>query len=576
MIYRDISECYDKFVGQPSLAVDIETTGLSPWRDKIAVIQLATPAGDVLVDHVLHKGVSQSLRDVMDSTSEWITQNGTSFDLPYLAYNGFKMPEQHHDTLIAEKVLDTQMRKFQRNDLGSIQKRRLGTTTKMKIDHRTWQLPELTTEQIMYAAGDVVLMHKLRDKQLKLAVERNLSLHMQKEMELSLCLVEMRMNGWAIDLANLAALQEQLMRDAEHSIARVKLMAGKTFSPTSPNDMERFLCQKLKIQVPLTPKGNPSFNKAVLNELVPLNPIVGDILTWRAAKKRVDFYDPDWIDAYYIDGRIHPDLKPMNTETCRFSCKDPNMQQIPRNMRGMIGGEEGRLVVQADYGQIETRIAAFFSQDEALMEALDSEDLHTEMAIVCFNEPEPDSELRSLAKGITFGELYLGSAKTVQRTSRMQGRPPLPLEQCQAVINRLRSRFSTLHRWRLKQARSNRSVPTPVVLPWGAKRYIQPEFAYGPRLVNTKVQGAAAIGMKEGILEIFRRGLGEYISGSVHDEIVACSVPEMEAEDYAVELADAMRQGMVNMMEDWAEHSDQDYVFPNIVVDPVYGTHWSK
>ena len=82
--------------------------------------------------------------------------------------------------------------------------------------------------------------------------------------------------------------------------------------------------------------------------------------------------------------------------------------------------------------------------------------------------------------------------------------------------------------------------------------------------------------MKEGILEIFRRGLGDYISGSVHDEIVACSVPEMEAEDYAVELADAMRVGMVNMMEDWAEHSDQDYVFPNIVVDPVYGTHWSK
>lgn len=583
MLYRFLDECRDKFLGQPSLAVDIETSydpsnGVSgPWVDRITVISVANAAGDVLVDHCAHTGISQGMRELLSGDSEWITHNGTNFDLLFFDRIGIPIPKKHHDTLIAEQVLDTQYRRDNRKDLATTIRRRLGRTIDKGIDHRLWMRRELTSEQLMYAMNDVLWLHKLRDKQMAVAKERNLLTHMKKEMELSSVMAEIIANGWAIDLANLGSIQQKLFVEAEQSIRRVKTVFGRHINVNSPKQMGAAIERKFGVTLPKTKTGAPSTDKEALNKFASQIPILNDILTWRAYSKRTEFYDDEWIYKWVYDNRIHAMFRQCRTETLRFSCADPNMQQIPRTMREMIGGEEGLCVVQADYGQIELRIGAYLAQDTRLMEIVEEEDIHSEMAAETFPESSIDGELRSLAKRVTFGwEFGGGGIERILAESRGGGRKGLTEDEARAIKQRLDTRFPQFVAWKKRAGRRNSRTPTPVVLPWGAMRYVQPERAWMGRLVNTKVQGSTAIGMKEAILEIDRRRLTPYISGTVHDEIVATSVPEADAAGFAAELSDAMKAGMYAMMDDWNEHNREDFEPVKIVVDPIIGTHWVK
>ena len=574
-IHRSLDTCHEAMSSAPSLAIDIETTGIDPWSDRIAVVSVATPAGDVLVEHCYPELPSSALRRLLSEDKEWITQNGTSFDLLFLAEAGIPLPRRHYDTLVAEQVLDTQARRDRGKDLGSIMQRRLGVDHKMEIDHSTWTLPSLTDEQLAYAANDVLWLHRIQAQQVKLAGERRLLTALAKEMELTRYIAAITLHGWAISAFALNSVREELHEAAEAAIARVHATAGESFNINSPKQVLALLQgQGLRI------KGT---SKAILNPLAADYPICADVLTYRAYSKRAGFYAEDWQDKWIRAGRIHPKFWQIGAETTRFACSDPNMQQIPRNMRQMIGHEPDYAVVSADYGQLELRIAAFYAQDPNFIAALQTEDFHMDMARLIFPDlpeeatAETFGEERSIAKGVPFTWVFGGSYKSLMRVSTAQGRRSVTEQQAKSIVTGLDRRFPGVARMRKRLGRRHPGYSTPVVLPWGHTRHIPREFAGSPRLINTKIQGSASVGMKEAVICMAEDGLLPYISGLVHDETVATSIPITEAQDFADGLRNAMIRGMERMYSDWQNNTRDDYSFlPETTVDVKIGNYWQK
>ena len=574
-VYAEMSECFEHFAAAESIAVDIETTGLDPWNNETAVISVASPTGEVVVEHVIHQGISDAMRDILAQDKEWITHNGANFDVLFLGNAGIPVPAKHYDTLIGEQVLETQARHDRKKDLGSAMQRRLGENYKQEIDHDTWQLPTLTPDQLSYAAHDVLHLHRLQKAQKKVAVDRKLDYALSREEDLSSLVAQITMNGWAFSSEKYEELKQKLYEEAERGIGRVRFMAGRHFNPRSSQQVADFLERKFGITLPRTQKGNPKADKESLTELMEFYPIVGDILNWRAYSRRVDFYAENWQDQFVQEGRVHPRFWQCGAETTRFTCSDPNMQQIPRNMREMIGNEPGKMVISADYSQIETRILAFYSQDMNLIEVLDNDDIHSENARIIFRTATPTSEQRSIAKAVTFAWAFGGGPGSVQKTSTRQGNRALEFYEAKELLRNLNARFPVAQRY-IRRTGSSAGKATTVHMPLGHRRSILQWQSTPQRLINTKIQGSAAIGLKLAIFRMAEAGLLPYISGVVHDEVVATSVPENEAKDFAVALSEAMVQGMVDLQEDWNERSQMDYKVLSTPVEPTVSFAWQK
>lgn len=566
-VYRSLADCWVQMAQAPSLALDIETTGLSPYNDRIAVVQLATPEGDVLVDHTAHTGISPQLCSLLSEPKNWITQNGTNFDLLFLIQENLPPPGDHYDVLIGESVLNTQARHDRKKDLGSIMHRRLGRSYKGEITH-SWLVPELSDEQVDYCVEDVRWLHDIRRVQEDLAKERQLGYAMHKEQQLTKLVSKISSNGMALNEQVLEERKVTLLEEAEESRERIKgVLPGVNLN--SPKQVVEALNS---INIPVANAQAKTF-EAWKGRW----PILGDILVVKRADKRADFYDDEWVEKFVKAGRVRSLYYQIGAETGRFTARDPNLQQIPRNMRGIFGNEPGYCVIQADYGQIEVRIAAFYSRDQDLMQAFYSEDLHSFMAQTMFPDKEIDKEWRSKGKHGTFTWVFAGGAKAIKAKSEEGGmEEALSLEESQEVLNQLRRRFVGMRKWHSQAAAQSRGGGAKkLTLPWGHHRLFPPGQATPQRWCNTRIQGSAAIGFKEALFCLEADGLLDYVGGLVHDEIVATSVPEAYADEYRVAMVAAMQRGMNNMLEEVMSHSRIPYEKVPIVVDSTVGAAWS-
>ena len=526
----------------PSIAMDIETTGLLPWYNKIAVISFAAPERETGVVQVKGGRIPAELKELFTENKErlWVTHNGTAFDLLFFRHKGIAIG-QHYDTLVGEQVLATSARHDVSKSLSATMKRRLGKTFKLEIDHRTWQAPELSKEQLAYAAADVEHLHRLMQIQTRLAGERNLVEAMQNEQKLTLSIVEISNNGMALSLDELQLLREKLIANAEQASNRLDYI-WPAFNVRSAQQVKLFFDKVFDIQLAST-------GKDVLMMLKDAIPEAGDVLTVRAAKKRTGFYDDEWAYKYVIDQRVRSRFWQVGTDTTRFSSSDPNLQQIPRDMRPMFGNEAGLKVVAADYSNLEVRIAADKSKDPALTLAVETGDFHNEMAKVVFNTNTPTTLQRQQSKAATFTWLFGGGVTGLINMGKTYG-VKFNMSEAQAILLNMRRRFSGVKAWhnRIEGGVRTASVYT-VTLPWGHRRQLIGAKKRSTTAINTTVQGTAAIGLKIAILKAKDKGLLKYIGGLIHDEMVATSVPEKIAEDYGHELKLAMEAGMSEVCE---------------------------
>jgi DNA polymerase-1 len=289
----------------------------------------------------------------------------------------------------------------------------------------------------------------------------------------------------------------------------------------------------------------PSLDKSVIKELTNFGKnqsIKGLASAVFEAKRNHHYagYIRQMRDELGSDGRIHPNIRPMQAATHRMSISNPPIQQFPRDdprVRGALIADPGEVIITADYAQVEFRVAAAISQDPVLIrKILNGEDLHEVTATALFG-PGFNKGQRQAAKPIGFGRLYLGGAKgiyTQMSESDTTGYMPT-MSQVQKAIKAFDRDYRVYYRHAIGLKDGVEKTGGVLYTATGRRLIVSPAYA----AANYSIQSVARDLFAAGINKAHAMGLGQYIRLVVHDEIVA-SVPEEYALEIGAKLAEAM------------------------------------
>ncbi len=245
------------------------------------------------------------------------------------------------------------------------------------------------------------------------------------EVPLVQVLARMEQAGVRIDEAGLEALSQEIQSELAAHASRAYALAGEEFKINSPKQLQHILFEKLKLPPSKRIKTGFSTDESVLEELAIEHELPRELLAWRKLSKLQGTY----VDAlpklvHPETGRIHCQFHQTVAATGRLSASNPNLQNIPvrtpvgQRIRAMFIPAEDRILLSADYSQIELRILAHLSRDEALLNAFArGEDIHVRTASDVFGTPvgQVTPEQRSQTKAINFGIIYGSSAFGIAR-----------------------------------------------------------------------------------------------------------------------------------------------------------------
>jgi DNA polymerase-1 len=367
-------------------------------------------------------------------------------------------------------------------------------------------------------------------------------------------LAAMEREGIFVDQGAMASMSEEFGRSIRELEERIHAAAGRPFHVASTKELAQVLFEELKLPVTKRLKTGPSTDSDVLEKLAEQHPLPSLVLEYRALSKLKGTY----VDALPLlvdpaDGRIHTTFNQGGATTGRLSSQDPNLQNIPirtelsRRIRAAFVAPPGRVLLSADYSQIELRVLAHYAEDPALVESFRAgEDVHARTAAETFGVAPGDvtSHQRRVAKVLNFGIAYgLSAFGLAQRLD-------LPGAEAQAIIDRYFARYAAVKRWLMgtvEEARRTGEVRTL----WGRRRAVPELASRNPALrqgaeriaVNTPIQGTAADIVKVAMIRVDRRlrasGLDARLLLQVHDELVLEA-----AEAHAPDVAALVREEM--------------------------------
>ncbi|MBO4949679.1 MAG: DNA polymerase I [Clostridia bacterium] len=257
---------------------------------------------------------------------------------------------------------------------------------------------------------------KLRDEldeKIKSAGQEDLLYNV--EFPLSLVLAEMEHIGFLINKEALQSYGEKLDKAINARQQTIYEIAGCEFNINSPKQLGEVLFEKMELPATKKTKSGYSTDAESLEKLRMYTPIIDEILEYRTVAKLKSTYADGLVSAIGSDGRLHTNFKQALTLTGRLSSADPNLQNIPirtaegREIRKVFIPEDGKVLIDADYSQIELRVMAAMSGDENMINTYkNGEDIHTSTASQVFGvEPsEVTAEMRKKAKAINFGIIY--------------------------------------------------------------------------------------------------------------------------------------------------------------------------
>lgn len=257
-----------------------------------------------------------------------------------------------------------------------------------------------------------------------------LKLIKEMELPLSAVLAQMEVAGIAVDVPYLRKLSQEATEELVGLERRCRELAGHDFNVASPRQLETILFDELQLPVIKRTKTARSTDHSVLEELSVIHELPAAILEHRMlAKLKSTYLDalPREVDPH--TRRIHTDFRQTVAATGRLSSSDPNLQNIPirrefgRRIRDAFIPQEGWLLMSADYSQIELRVLAHISQDEALLSAFRSgEDVHVRTARAIFGVPaeQVTKEMRGQAKTVNFAVIYGQTQFALARNLRIE------------------------------------------------------------------------------------------------------------------------------------------------------------
>jgi len=378
----------------------------------------------------------------------------------------------------------------------------------------------------------------------RLEADNMLSLLTDIEIPLSETLSAMEFEGFELDADGVLSFDRELSAEIDKLRKNVYSMAGEEFNLNSPKQLGQVLFEKLALPCKKKTKTGYATGAEILEGLREHHPIIGEILEYRKLSKLKSTYTEGLLRQIAGDGRIHTTFLQTETRTGRLSSVEPNLQNIPvrtelgSRLREFFTASQGRVLVDADYSQIELRVLAHVADDKAMQEAFSGgADIHTATAARVYGLPQNmiTPELRRSAKAVNFGIVYGIGAYSLSHDIKTS------VAEASRLIKSYLEGFSGVADY-MKKTVENGERDGYVATLYGRRRFI-PELksknkvlhALGERIaMNTPIQGTAADIIKIAMNRVYRRLKKDVPDArlilQVHDElIVECKETDAEA-----------------------------------------------
>ena len=560
-------------------AVDCELVGLSfSWEEgKGWYLALRSNKGDTLDPDAALK----ALKPILEDPAIGKCGQNIKYDLIVLRQAGIELQGVAFDTMIASYLLAPERRT---QAMDALARDLLGLQTIPISDligkgKKQVTMLEVEVDKVAeYAGEDADVTWRLYELLApKLESEGLKKLFDELEMPLLNVLADMENEGVALDLERLEETRVSLAAKVDELKSEIHRDAGKEFNIDSPKQLSEILFDEMNLRVVKKTKTGRSTDASVLETLAAetAHPLPGLILKYREVNKLLGTYVaplPELISEK--TGRIHASFHQAVAATGRLSSSDPNLQNIPvrteqgRKIReAFVPGSPGRILITADYSQIELRVLAHLSEDKGLREAFNTDqDIHTFVAsqLEGIEQDQVTREQRSRAKAVNFGIIYGQGAFGLARG--------LGITRAEAAkfIDEYKERYPGITGFMetcVSEAEKNGFVTTML----GRRRPISEIHsnnrnlrALGERLaINTVVQGSAADMIKQAMVNLHERidreELDMRLLIQVHDELVL-DAPLEKVEEYS----EIVRQEMAGAIE----------LAVPVKVDVAWGKNW--
>ena len=487
--------------------------------------------GDLLGEGVTEDEAAQTVNRALALSS-----GCAAYDIKSLLHRGVKVPESAVDVMLAAYVIQPQRRSYSL--------RALCEEKHVPFDE---------------AAPSAAIAGLWEAQRRQVEADGLTRVLFDVEIPLSFVLADMEEAGSYTDREALSALGDQFEERLGELIDRIHHIAGPEMNPNSPKQLSAYLFDTLGLKGGRKTKTGYSTDVDSLEAIQDQHPIIPLILEYRKYAKLKGTYIDALLRLRGADGRVHTSFDQVATATGRISSLEPNLQNIPvrtalgRDIRKAFCAEEGNVLVDADYSQIELRVLADLSGDERMQSAFrNGADIHAATAAEVYELPIEfvTSEMRSSAKAVNFGIVYgisdFGLAKNIG-VSRAEAA---------GFIERYFARYPGV------KAFMDRSVALGkaqgyVTTPLGRRRYL-PELSdrsysvrqFGERAaMNSPIQGAAADLIKLAMIKVWKelkeKGLQARLILQVHDELIV-EAPAGEREQVEALMKECM-EGVTKM-----------------------------
>jgi DNA polymerase-1 len=543
---------------EPAPAKKSKTKTVEPAS--IAAKALASAADAPANLPPLSDAAMKPLRDLLEDESVKKTAQNGKFELLALRASGIALRGLEFDTMVGSYVLDPGRRAHDLNTLAlEFLQRTIPTIEDLLGKGKNFvpldQVPVATAAAYAAERADVTL--QLREEfepQLEAMAARGLLDEI--EMPLLPVLAEMEWAGVLIDVEGFATLKRRFESERKRLEAEIHATAGQPFNVNSPIQLREILFEKLQLPVLKKTASGPSTDASVLQQLADAGHTLPTLL--------MEFREVSKLENTYIDalpallnprtGRLHTTFNQAAAATGRLSSNDPNLQNIPirrelgRDIRRLFIPAKGAKLVSADYSQIELRLLAHLSGDEAFVQAFKAGgDIHRQTAALIFEVPveQVTSDMRARAKTINFATIYGQGPHALSQQLKITH------AEARAFIDRYFERFTGVRQYldsSVQYARDHGYVETI----FKRRRYV-PEVrernfnirAFGERVAaNSPIQGSAADLIKIAMVRVAKvlraQKLESRMLLQVHDELVV-EAPETELDRLTTLVRDEMQ-----------------------------------
>lgn len=537
------------------LGIDTETTGLDPHLLKVRLVQIASENNPTLIIDCFKCNI-KLIQPLLINDSIKIFHNA-KYDIQVFLSQGMSVNQSIFDTMLAQQLLYAGKERFGAS-LQDIAKEYLGVDLDKEEQKSDWGSSDLTESQLRYSALDAQILLPLRLK-LREQLDKTQLIQVAKiEFDCVVAVAQKEFNGMLLDVNKLQPIADESKLELESlntEIQKLVPQEGNLFPievNLNSNQQLKGLLNSLGIEV-------ANVQAKTLEPFVLTHPeIMIPLLRYKKIKHFCSHFGDTLIAKVHpVTGRIHTNYNQLGSKAGRFTAKEPNIQQMPRDskIRSCFVAPPNHKLVIADYSQFQIRIGAEISEDTTLIEAIENDmDLHTLTASLILGKPldAVTKQDRQIAKTVNFGILFGLGAKSLAVNLRVDYGIEVSEEEAKAFIDKFFANYKGLGKL-ANEIKSKIKHPKILTTRTLANRIRHFEGGSGyTTALNTPVQGTEADIVKLALGDLVKAlqpyGRDAKIVASVHDEIIL-EVHEDIAESVAEILQTVMITAGVTLLK---------------------------